>query len=113
MTGRNNRAARAVRRLPQQSTYQWQDVFEGTGSIYSVERDGHIDYILGDYLIEADPESWPEQYRAYRQHRLREGRPVPKLRKPSLRDKVLVVFGPEVSAQQAVAALQRAIADIT
>ncbi len=92
---------------------EWQDVFQGTGSIYAVDTTGHIDCILGDYLVEAEPETWPKQYRANRLRRARESRPVPKLPKTSLGDKVMIVFGPEVSARQAASALKRVLTDIS
>ncbi len=91
---------------------EWQDIFQGTGAIYAVESDGHVDIIMGDYLFEAMPESWPEQFRAYRQQLLESGKRVPNLPEYSPRDKVLITFGPEVSADQAVAALERAIESI-
>jgi hypothetical protein len=51
----------------------WQDIFQGTSSIYTIDSEGHIDFIMGDYLVEAVTETGREHYRAYRQQRLRGG----------------------------------------
>ena len=90
----------------------FQDVFQGTTAIYVIEPRDHADIFLGDYEIEAMPETWPEQFRGYRQRLKRRGQAVPELPDASLNDKVLIAFGPEVSARQAVASLQRAIESI-
>ena len=90
----------------------FQDVFQGTTAIYVIEPRDHADIFLGDYEIEAMPETWPEQLRGNRQRLKRKGRAVPDLPDASLADKVLIAFGPEVSARQAVAALRRAIESI-
>ena len=91
----------------------WQDIFRSTGTIYIIEFDIHPDVFIGDFEIDAMLESWPEQIRATRQSRKQEGIAVAKLPDHSLRDKVLIAFGPEVSAQQAIAALEQATQNIT
>ena len=90
----------------------FQDDFQGTTAIYVVEPRDHVEIFLGDYDIEGMPETWPEEFRSYRQRRKRRGKAVPELPAASLDDRILIAFGPEVSARQAVASLERAIKSI-
>lgn len=90
----------------------WQDIFMGTGAIYTIDSTGHADLMLGDFEVDASPETWPEEFRARRQERRAKGKPVKRLPDHSLNDKTLVIFGPEVSPEQACAALRRVIESI-
>ncbi len=90
----------------------FQDDFQGTTALYVVEPRDHVEIFLGDYDIEGMPETWPEQIRGNRQRLKRKGEAVPELPAASLDDRILIAFGPEVSARQAVASLERAIKSI-
>ena len=80
--------------------------------MYLFEPNGDALPFLGDYEFDMILESSPEQLRAYRKHRQSEGKPMPKLPGNSLRDHVLIAFGPQVSPQQAIATLERFLKDI-
>jgi hypothetical protein len=78
-----------------------------------MEPDGYADAFVGDYDAEATLETWPGEIRADRARRKREGKAVARLHNESLRDRVLIAFGPLVSPEHAVAALEQAIKSIT
>jgi hypothetical protein len=100
-------------RTDQSAIYGFQDVFHGTTAIYVIEGDGYVDFFIGDYEVSALEETWKEQVRAERLWQEQAGTTPAKLPRDSLRDQVLVAFGPEVSAEQAVVALEKAIQSIT
>jgi hypothetical protein len=100
-------------RMNQSARGGLQDVFHGTAAIYLIDRNGHADFFVGDYEVDATQETWKEQVRADRLWQEQVGTVPARLPRDSLRDQVLIAFGPQVSAQQAVAALERAIQSIT
>lgn len=89
----------------------WQDWFRGTAAVYVMDEGGP-DIFLGDYDVEAMPESWPEELCAHRLRRIEQGMGARKLADTSLAQKVLIAFGPEVSPKQAITLLNRAIDSI-
>ena len=90
-----------------------QDTYQGTAALYVIGPDGSVESFIGDYVAEATRETRPSQIRATRQYRQRAGRAVSKLPRASLRDQVLITFEPLVAPEQAVTALEQAIASIT
>jgi hypothetical protein len=78
-----------------------------------MESDGSVDFFVGNYEVDATRETKKEQRRADRLRWKQKGRAPAKLPSDSLRDQVLIAFRPEVSAQQAVVALEKAIQSIT
>jgi hypothetical protein len=88
------------------------EVFSGTAAAYVIgARDIH-EITVGDYEVDLVTESRREELRATRQRRQREGKPVSKLSRYALRDETIIIFGPHVSPEDAVSALQRAIRTI-
>ena len=100
-------------RMGKSASDGYQDLFHGTTAIYSIARDGYTDFFIGDYEINATRETWREQVRAELLSQEQAGTPPAKLPRDSLRDQVLIAFGPQVSAQQAVVALEKAVQSIT
>ncbi len=90
-----------------------QDVFQGTTAINVIDRDGYADFFVGDYEVDATEETSKEQVWAERLWQEQVGTRPARLSPDSLRDQVLIAFGPRVSAQQAVVALEKATQSIT
>jgi hypothetical protein len=90
--------------------FHHQDIFWGTGAVYIVsEHYPGPDVFTGDYFIDFQHDTHPEQLRAMRSEQVREGKMVRRLPPEALRHQTLVVFGAEVKPDQAIRDLERTI----
>jgi hypothetical protein len=87
------------------------DRIEGSYNVYGVGSDGsmasHIHAISTSCCFVERKE-----LRAYRQARRQSGKSVADLGEEKLADELLVVFGPEMSARNAIAALEKLVNEI-
>lgn len=90
-----------------------QDIFEGTASVYVVSPHySNPDIFSADFWVDSLHESEPQQLRAARQERKQSGVVNKKMPRSSLRHQILLIFGADVTPQEAVAELGRAIEHI-
>lgn len=80
-----------------------EESLRGTGVAYIVTPDDFEEFQC-DFELDAETESFPEQSRAYRKARKKA---LPKIEPHHLKDEIVMLFGPEVSANDAVAYLER------
>ncbi len=85
--------------------------FCGTASLYAATANDHM-WSISDYHLETMEETRLEETRAFRLAQKKEGRPVARLRKDQLAHELVILFGPEMTANEAVAALERVANDI-
>ncbi len=85
--------------------------FQGTAVVYAASLDDHTSFQC-DFSIETLAETWPGQVRAQHLLRGKSGKPVPKVRSDQLGHELMIVFGPKVPANDAVAALERLAREI-
>ena len=77
----------------------------GTAAIYWA-RSEFWTYGQGDYEIQLGVKSFPEEMRAYRKRAKKRGENIA-LRDEALKDQVVVVFGPNISPEQAMNFLRK------
>jgi hypothetical protein len=95
---------------PEEDSFHNQDIFEGTGAVYVVsEHYRQPDVFSGDFLIDALHDTHPNQLRAVRSEQDRCGESVKRLPRNALRHQVVVVFGADVTPDQAIKTLERTI----
>src|SRR4051812_29776369 len=82
------------------------DHFEGTAVVYAVVVDDHTCFQC-DFELETLTETWPEQVRAQRLLRRKNGQPVHKAHRNQLAGELVIIFGPDLSANDAIVALKR------
>ena len=83
------------------------DDFNGTYVCYGATPCGCITSFACDIDIQSLSETRVDELRAYRQMRQRRGRRLPSLRDKAFHEKIFVIFGPELSAKRAIAALEK------
>ncbi|MBI3699181.1 MAG: hypothetical protein HY242_01870 [Afipia sp.] len=86
----------------------WRDTFIGTTMVYRMTPK-ELDCSQCDYDVNLQIETRPQDVRAMREERHDEGHKPRKLRFGELHNELLVVLGPGMSANEAVAALERLI----
>lgn len=79
--------------------------WEGTAIIYAGSGEKTWGF-SGDYDLTFQDESCPKELRFYREDRRRRGLKVKQLNESKLRNEILVVFGAEMSAKDAVRTLE-------
>jgi hypothetical protein len=82
------------------------DDFHGTAVLYAATTDDHTCFQC-DFELRTLEETAPEQVRSQRLLLQKKGKAVPKIKSHQLARELVVLFGPEVSANDAVAALRR------
>jgi hypothetical protein len=82
----------------------------GTASMYAASPRAWKHYD-GDYQIEIGSTSHPEDMRAYRKRARKNGKACV-LREEALKDEAVVIFGPDVSAGDAISLLRRLASEI-
>ena len=98
-----------VRARPEDDFHN-QDIFEGTGAVYVVsEYYDQPDVFSGDFLIDALHDTHPNQLRAVRSEQDRRGESVKRLPRNALRHQTVVIFGADVTPDQAIKNLERTI----
>lgn len=84
--------------------------FSGTAVIYAATPDDHTSFQC-DFELDTLIESRPEEVRSQRILRKQAGVMTPRTKRNQLVKELIIILGPEVSANDAVAALER-LADI-
>lgn len=87
------------------------DTVQGTASIYAATTTDLMPFIA-DFEVNTMLESDLEQTRARRKHFPKQGKKLAKSRSDQLKHELLVILGPDMSANDAVAALERVISSI-
>lgn len=82
------------------------DRFSGTAVVHGASPDDHTCFQC-DFELDTLQETWPEQVRSRRLLLQKAGKPAPKIRPDQLAKEIVVIFGPEMSANDAVASLER------
>jgi hypothetical protein len=86
------------------------EICEGTGAVYVVsEHYRQPDVFSGDFLIDALHNSYPKQLRAVRLEQERRGESVNRLPRNALRHQTAIIFGADVTSDQAIKNLERVI----
>ena len=80
--------------------------FKGTAMIYAVTPDDQT-ILECDFFINSLSETWPHEIRSLRENRREKGQRVKQLPENRLHHEMLVIFGPEQSAAEAIASLKR------
>jgi hypothetical protein len=83
------------------------DEFNGTYVAYGAAPCGCITPMACDVDIQSLSETRVHELRAYRQMKKRQGRTLRPLRDDAFHGEIFVIFGPDLSAKRAVAALEQ------
>jgi hypothetical protein len=85
--------------------------FKGTAMIYAMTPNDQT-ILECDFFINSLSETWPNEMRSKREIRRATGQQVEALPKDSLHHEMLVIFGAEQSATDAIASLERLVAEL-
>ncbi len=88
------------------------DIFAGTYVAYAATPWGDITPFACDAKIHSLDESRPDEFRAYRKATEKRGSKPGPSRASAFQQEICVIFGPRLSAKQAIAALERMVENI-
>ena len=87
------------------------DVFHGTAVMYAARENDFL-AVQCDYELDTLSETRPREVRAYRQGQARKGAKQQRLRHDQLHNELVVIFGPEMSAKEAIRELHSLVRKI-